>query len=94
MDANVAGVRIMNETYGLDIVMSKKKSFADAMHTIHHAAVTRKNDGKGKVAIENQAGMIYHVTTCQMLRTLVRPIKLINFTNSRQGNPLARQGPR
>jgi len=81
MNTNIVGVRIINKAHGSDIVVPEKQSFANAVHTIHHATVTRKNDCKDKIAIEYQARMFHHVPTRQMLRSLIRPIRLVNFTD-------------
>jgi hypothetical protein len=58
VDADVVGFRIVKKTNGFDFVETDQQCLADAVHTVHDAAVVRENDGMGEVALIDEAGMV------------------------------------
>ena len=58
MDANVVRCGVVNEADCLNLRAIFEESLANAMHSIHDAAVAGKNDGEGEIAVEHQARMI------------------------------------
>ena len=60
------------------------------MHSVHYAAVTRKNDGIPKVTIENQA-CVFDDVAAGHLGALTRPVRFVKLTNRLQRNALANQ---
>jgi hypothetical protein len=91
MNTDVVWRGVANEADCLNLRAVLEESFADAMHSIHHAAVARKNDGEGKIAIEYQARMIDDFTAGQDLGAFVGPVGFVQLTNRGERNPLAKQ---
>jgi hypothetical protein len=71
----------MNEADCLDVCAIFEKSFADAMHSIHHSAITRENDGEGEIRLQHQPRVIDDLAAGQSSRSLVAPVWLVQFTD-------------
>jgi hypothetical protein len=54
----MVGLRIVNEAHGLDVATTLQERLADAMHSVHHATVTRKNDRKREITLQHQACVV------------------------------------
>jgi hypothetical protein len=78
----------MNEADRLDLSAILEESLANAMHSIHDAAIVGKNDGEGKIAVEHQPRMIDDLTAGHSSAFIV-PVRLVELTNRGQWNPLA-----
>jgi hypothetical protein len=55
MNANIIGIRIVEEADRLNVDATFQQSFADTVHTVHYATVTGKDDREDEITIENQA---------------------------------------
>jgi hypothetical protein len=62
VDSNIIGLGIVNKAHGLNVSETLQESLANAVHPIHYAAVTRKNDGKSGIAIKHQPRMTDNFT--------------------------------
>ena len=91
MDAYVVGCRILREANGLNITPSEQKRFANAMHSIHDAAIRGEDDRKSKVTGEHQLSVLDDIATSQRLGSFVGPIGFVDFTNLPQRDALPRQ---
>lgn len=59
MDAGVVRLRVLEKANRLDFIEPIEKCLADAVHSVHYAAVAGQNDGEFKIAIEHQAGVVH-----------------------------------
>jgi hypothetical protein len=89
LNANVIWFRVLNKANRLDFTEPLQESLADAVHPIHHTAVTGQNDGERKIAIKHQARMVNYLTAGQFLRLSACPIRFVEFSDCRQGNAFA-----
>jgi hypothetical protein len=55
-------IRVIRELDSLDVLATFQESFADPMHSIHDASVTRKDDRIGEITIEHKADMLNDLT--------------------------------
>ncbi len=74
---------ILNKPYRLNFAKSIQKSLANAVHSVHHAPVTEKNDGESKIAIKHQARMADYFAARQLPGVLICPIRLLELTDRR-----------
>jgi hypothetical protein len=88
LNSNVVRLRVLNKAHRLDLAKPLQESLADAVHPIHHASVTRKNNGECKIAIEHQASVVDDLAAGQLLARRARPIRFVEFPDGRQGNAL------
>ncbi|HZD46222.1 MAG TPA: hypothetical protein VE109_09085, partial [Acidobacteriaceae bacterium] len=58
-----------------------QESLANAMHSIHDAAVDGKNDGEGKIAFQHQASMIDDFAAGQDSLAFIGPVRFVQLAN-------------
>src|SRR5690349_12109091 len=51
MYADMVRLRIIHKAYGLDVFVAQEQSLTNAMHSIHHPTITRKDNGELEVTI-------------------------------------------
>ncbi len=71
MHPNIIRLRVFHEAHSLDVILAKKKGLTNAMHSVHDAAITRKDHGVVEVAILHEAGMLYDIPAGQLSRSIV-----------------------
>jgi hypothetical protein len=64
MNPDVVWLWIMLEPHGLDPVKSHQVCFADAVHSIYHAPITRENHGECEIRILYQSRVIGNLAAC------------------------------
>lgn len=92
MYADVVGLRIMQEAHGFDVAKTFKEGLANSMHTVHDATVTGKNDGKGEVAVADEAGVLSDLAAGDGFCESAEPEGLVEFADGGERYSLAGQG--
>jgi len=60
--------------------MAEQERFADTVHPIHYSSVARQDHGMVKVAFLHEARVFYDVSTRQLDRSLIGPVRFIDLT--------------
>jgi hypothetical protein len=81
VDSDVVRCGVANEADCLNLCAIYQESLANAMHSIHDAAVAGKNDGEGKIAFKHQASMIDDFAAGQDLGAFAGPVGFVQLTN-------------
>jgi hypothetical protein len=92
MQADVVGFGVLAEAHGFDVAETFDEGPADSVHTVHDAAVAGKKDGKGEVAVADEAGVLSDLAAGDRFCGLPRPVGLVEFADGRERHTLSRQG--
>jgi hypothetical protein len=92
VDVDVVGLWIVDEANGFDVAETFEEGFADTVHAVHDAAVAGENDGMGKVAIIDEAGVNDDVATGELFGAFVAPVGFVELANFGEGYAFSREG--
>jgi hypothetical protein len=81
MYADMVRLRIIHKAHGLDVFVAQEQSLTNAMHSIHHPTITRKDNGELEVTILHETRMLDDIPAGQLGRPFVGPVRLIDFSN-------------
>ena len=92
IDAEVVGFRVMEEAHGFDVAETFDEGLADSVHAVHDTAVAGKDDGKGEVAVADEAGVLSDLAAGDRFCRIARPEGLVEFADGGDRHTLSRQG--
>ena len=81
MYADVVGLRVVDEPHGFDVAEAFKECLADSVHAVHDTAVAGEDDGKGNVAVADEAGVIHDLAAGDRFCGVTVPVWLVEFAD-------------
>jgi hypothetical protein len=90
--ADVVGFRVLEETHGFDVTETFNEGLADSVHAVHDSAVAGKDDGKGEVAVADEAGVLSDLAAGDRFCRVAGPVGLVEFADGGERHTLSRQG--
>jgi hypothetical protein len=79
MQTDVVGFRVLEEAHGFDVAETFEEGLADSVHAVHDTAVAGKDDGKGEVAVADEAGVLSDLAAGDRLCRIAGPEGLVEF---------------
>ncbi len=81
MYADVVGFGVVEEAHGFDVAEAFEEGLADSVHAVHDTAVAEEDDGKGEVAVADEAGVFGDLAAGDRFCRIAIPVGLVDFAD-------------